>query len=252
MTNPAEVTHQGSKPKHVAIIMDGNGRWAEARNRPRAFGHQEGVKSTREIVEVGVEYGLAALTLFAFSSENWQRPKKEVDLLMGLLQRSLKKESSELARNNIRVRFIGDMSAFSDALAEQIQKTELETAHNTGLNLAIALNYGGRWDITQAARQIAQEVEQGTLTLQQIDENVMAKHVCLADVPDPDLFIRTGGEYRISNYLLWQLAYTELYFTPVYWPDFRREQFLEALAEFPKRQRRFGLTGEQASRKNFA
>lgn len=232
-------------PRHVAIIMDGNGRWAQSRNRPRAFGHKEGVNSTREIVEASVEFGLQALTMFAFSSENWQRPAKEVNLLMSLLERSLKKELSQLHKNNIVVRFIGDLSEFSLPLRKQMALTVEKTQDNTGLCLTIALNYGGHWDITQAARQIAEKVEQGVLTSSEVNTELVASYICLSDLPALDLFIRTGGDCRVSNYLLWQLAYSELYFTGTYWPDFRREQFQQALSDFSKRQRRFGLTAEQ-------
>lgn len=244
---PTEPTKAAEEilPKHIAIIMDGNGRWAQARNRPRAFGHKEGVNSTREIVKSSVEFGLQALTMFAFSSENWQRPAKEVSLLMNLLERSLKQELDQLYKNNIVVRFIGDLSEFSLPLRKQIKLTEEKTQDNTGLYLTIALNYGGRWDITQAARQIAEKVEKGILTSSEVSTELVASHICLSDLPALDLFIRTGGDCRVSNYLLWQLAYSELYFTDTYWPDFRREQFQYALSDFSNRQRRFGLTGEQ-------
>ena len=247
MPNKPVIPTDNILPKHVAIIMDGNGRWAQARNRPRAFGHREGVNSTREIVRSSVEFGLKALTMFAFSSENWQRPAKEVGLLMALLEKSLKKERKELNENNIVVRFIGDVSQFSPQLRKQIALTEETTKKNTGMYLTIALNYGGHWDIAQATRQIAEKIESGLLTSSQISVELMAEHMCLSDLPALDLFIRTGGDCRVSNYLLWQLAYSELYFTDTYWPDFRREELQDALSDFSNRQRRFGLTGEQVA-----
>jgi len=232
-------------PKHVAIVMDGNGRWARKRHRPRHAGHQAGVKATRLVVEECARRGIAALTLFAFSSENWRRPETEVGLLMELFVSTLQRETGRLHENRIRLRFIGDRAAFSDKLQQGIREAEQRTAPNTGLSLNIAANYGGRWDIACAARTIARRVEAGDLRAEDVTPQLLHSHVCLADLPEPDLFIRTGGEQRISNFLLWQLAYTELYFTECLWPDFGEAELTEALDTFAGRQRRFGRTGEQ-------
>ncbi|OOZ37077.1 isoprenyl transferase [Solemya velesiana gill symbiont] len=232
-------------PRHVAIIMDGNGRWAQKRGQPRYAGHKAGVKSVRTSVEQCAKLGIEVLTLFAFSSENWKRPKKEVRMLMELFMVALKKEVKRLNKNNVRLRIIGDRSAFDPALQKKIAESETATAENTGLVLQIAANYGGRWDITQVARQLAERVKAGELESSQITESMIAETLSFADLPDPDLFIRTGGEQRISNFMLWQTAYTELYFADVLWPDFDAEAFEGALASFRQRQRRFGKTGEQ-------
>ncbi len=220
--------------------MDGNGRWAQQRRRPRTFGHQAGVRAARKIVEVCAERGIEALTLFAFSSENWNRPATEVSRLMDLFMRSLNREVDDLHGNDVRLRFIGDLAAFSDDLRKGMHRSEEKTANNTGLNLSIAVNYGGRWDVAQAARKLAGLVEQGHLTVDEIDERALQAEFALADLPSPDLLIRTGGEQRISNFLLWQLAYTELYFCETLWPDFGPAQLQIALEDFASRQRRFG------------
>jgi undecaprenyl diphosphate synthase len=232
-------------PRHVAIIMDGNGRWANARNLPRYLGHREGVKAVRRVVEACINRNIETLTLFAFSSENWRRPRQEVGLLMDLFVRTLKKEVSRLDRNGVRMRFIGDRGAFDERLQSLMDSAESRTAGNHNLNLVIAVNYGGRWDVTQAARRLAQRVERGELSADDIDGELMAGELCIADLPEPDLFIRTGGEQRISNYLIWQLAYTELYFTDLLWPDFNADTLQQALTFFAGRQRRFGRTGDQ-------
>jgi len=232
-------------PRHVAIIMDGNGRWAKQRHLPRTAGHHAGVNAVRKTVEYCARSGIAALTLFAFSSENWRRPHEEVSVLMGLFLSTLEKETQKLHQNNVRLRIVGDRSAFSPELQARMAAAERMTAANSGLNLAIAANYGGRWDITQAARQLAQRVAAGTLAAEDLTEQKLEELLCLADQPEPDLFIRTGGEQRISNFLLWQLAYTELYFTPVLWPDFDEQVLAEAFADYAGRERRFGYTGEQ-------
>ncbi|MET0029565.1 MAG: isoprenyl transferase [Candidatus Thiodiazotropha sp.] len=236
---------EGRSPGHIAIIMDGNGRWAKKRGLPRYAGHPAGVEAVRRVVEACVVWKIPVLTLFAFSSENWQRPRKEVSLIMDLFVRSLKKEVRRLDRNGVRLRVIGDLSAFSPKLQQQIAEAERQTSENTGLLLQVAANYGGRWDITQAARQLAEAVKSGTLQPESIDEQALAKHLCFSDVPEPDLFIRTGGEKRISNFLLWQCAYTELYFTDTLWPDFGQVNLRLAIEDFAGRQRRFGRTGEQ-------
>lgn len=232
-------------PRHIAIIMDGNGRWAQQRGLMRHAGHKAGVKTVRSSVEQSVKHGIEVLTLFAFSSENWKRPKKEVSLLMDLFMVALQREVKRLKRNNVRLRIIGDRSAFSEKLQQRISVAEAETAGNDGLVLQIAANYGGRWDITQAVRRIAARVASGQLQPDHIDEDLISSELSFKDLPDPDLFIRTGGEQRISNFMLWQSAYTELYFTDAYWPEFDAEAFDQAIAFYSSRQRRFGMTGEQ-------
>jgi undecaprenyl diphosphate synthase len=232
-------------PRHIAIIMDGNGRWAKKRYLPRTAGHSAGVVSVRRVVEFCTAKNIQALTLFAFSSENWRRPPQEVSLLMSLFLSTLEKETERLRQNNVRLRVIGDRLALAPELQERMASAEQATAANTGLNLVIAANYGGRWDITQAATRLAREVATGDRTPDEITPELLESHLAVADLPEPDLFIRTGGEQRISNFLLWQLAYTELYFTPTLWPDFDEAALGEALADYAGRQRRFGYTGEQ-------
>jgi undecaprenyl diphosphate synthase len=239
---------EGSRlPRHVAIIMDGNGRWAERRHLPRFAGHKAGVEALRGVVEACGRKGIAALTVFAFSSENWRRPEEEVGLLMGLFVTALEQRVRELHRNKVRLRVVGERSAFSAKLQERIDEAERLTRRNDGLQLVVAANYGGRWDIVEAARKVARAVQGGLLKPDDVDPEVFAAHLCLHDLPEPDLFIRTGGEQRISNFLLWDLAYTELYFTDVLWPDFGPEAFEAALTSFGVRQRRFGRTGQQVS-----
>jgi undecaprenyl diphosphate synthase len=232
-------------PRHVAIIMDGNGRWAQQRSLPRHAGHKAGVKTVRSSVEQSVKYGIEVLTLFAFSSENWKRPQKEVSLLMDLFMAALQREVKRLKRNDVRLRIIGDRSAFSEKLQQRIAAAEADTANNSGLVLQIAANYGGRWDITQAVRRLALKVESGHLKPDAIDESMITSELSFSELPDPDLFIRTGGEQRISNFMLWQSAYAELYFSEVFWPDFDAQAFEQALEFFSNRQRRFGMTSEQ-------
>jgi undecaprenyl diphosphate synthase len=234
-----------SIPRHVAIIMDGNGRWAKKRFLPRHAGHRAGVTSVRKTVEGCMAHGVEVLTLFAFSSENWRRPAQEVSLLMELFIASLERETRKLHENGVRLRVIGDRSAFAPLLQEKIAQAEAMTAANQKLNLVIAANYGGRWDITEATRRLAAEVESGMLTSADITAEHLEARLSLADLPEPDLFIRTGGEQRISNFLLWQLAYTELHFTPLLWPEFNETAFEAALDSFASRQRRFGQTGDQ-------
>lgn len=235
-------------PKHVAVIMDGNGRWAQQRGLPRAAGHQAGFKVTRDIVESCGKRQINALTLFAFSSENWRRPESEVGWLLDLFLRALKSEVGKLKANNVLMRFIGERSAFSEKLQHEMLRAENETAGNTGLKLSIAINYGGRWDIVNAAKTLAAEVQSGELSVDDIDESRFTNAISIPDCGEPDLFIRTGGEKRISNYLLWHLAYTELYFTDVLWPDFSDQELDGAIDFFNGRQRRFGKTSEQVSR----
>jgi undecaprenyl diphosphate synthase len=234
-----------SLPRHVAIIMDGNGRWAQKRHLPRFAGHKAGVETVRDLVKACAEKDIKVLTLFAFSSENWRRPKKEVGLLMDLFLTALEHEVKKLHRNEVQLRIVGDTDIFPKKIQQRIQEAQTLTANNTGLVLNIAANYGGKWDITQAVRKLAKQVQQGELSPEQIDADYIAANLCMHDLPEPDLFIRTGGEQRISNFLIWQLAYTELYFTDVLWPDFNRKEFELALESFAGRQRRFARTGEQ-------
>ncbi len=236
---------ENDQPKHVVVVMDGNGRWAKKRMMPRTAGHHAGVKSTREIVEDCVKRKIQALTLFAFSSENWQRPEQEVSSLMELFVSTLQSEVKSLDKQNVRVRFIGELSAFSKKLQKKISETKELTKNNTGLQLNIAVNYGGRWDIAEACKAIINKIQSGELQTCDINAELINEYVCLKQLPEPDLFIRTGGEMRISNFLIWQLAYTELYFTDVLWPDFKSEEFSTALDWYAGRQRRFGKTGEQ-------
>jgi undecaprenyl diphosphate synthase len=234
-------------PKHVAIIMDGNGRWAKKRFLPRVAGHRAGVEAARVTVKACVKKKIKVLTLFAFSSENWRRPPQEVSCLMELFLTGLEREVKMLHENNIRLRFIGDRARFSDSLRAKITEVEQLTLQNTGMVLMIAADYGGQWDICQATRQLAQQVEAGQLTSAEITPELIAKHLAFADLPDPDLFIRTSGELRISNFMLWQLAYSEFYFTNTLWPDFNDKELDNALDHFATRERRYGQSGEQLS-----
>lgn len=242
---PATSGEATGQPLHIAIIMDGNGRWARNRGKPRASGHQAGFRVTRDIVEAVGKRQHTALTLYAFSSENWRRPPAEVQLLLELFMRALQSEVDKLMKNNVHMRFIGECSAFPQKLQDSMSLAEEKTKNNTGLKLSIAVNYGGRWDIVNAARSLAEKVSNGELSPDQIDEDLFNDQVALADCGEPDILIRTGGDQRISNYLLWQLAYTELYFTQVLWPDFNEQELDKAIAAFQGRQRRFGRTGEQ-------
>ena len=232
-------------PRHLAVIMDGNGRWAKQRQRPRAIGHRAGARAVRTIVEYCLKRGIPALTLFAFSSENWNRPEDEVGALMRLFLRVLESEVDELTRQQVHLRFIGERSRFPEAIRERMAAAELIVLPQPKLTLTLAAGYGGRADIAQAARRLAERVQAGTLAPEQIDEAAMADAISLAGLPPPDLFIRTGGEHRISNFLLWQLAYTELWFTEVLWPDLDDALLDAALADFARRERRFGLISGQ-------
>jgi undecaprenyl diphosphate synthase len=250
MTAPApQASGTGAVPRHVAVIMDGNGRWAEQRSLPRAAGHRAGTRSVRTTIEESVRHGVGALTLFAFSSENWQRPAREVGLLMQLFLESLDREVAELDANGVRIRFIGDRSRLAPALLERMAAAEARTAARTRLDLAIAVAYGGRWDIAQAARRLAVEAASGRIAAADVDEEALAGRLETAGRPAPDLFIRTGGERRISNFLLWDLAYTELWFTDTLWPDFDAACYGTAIADFGRRQRRYGrVAGEAKAR----
>lgn len=234
-------------PRHIAIVMDGNGRWAKARHRPRSFGHNAGRKAVREVVESCLREGVQALTLFAFSSENWKRPEDEVGALMGLFLRALDKEVDELHGYGVRLRFIGDLSAFDEPLRERMHAAMVRTVGNEKLHVNVAVNYGGRWDIVQASRQAAEAVARGELRADEIDEARLNQWTSLAELPPLDLFIRTGGECRISNFLLWQVAYAELYFTDTLWPDFDQACLRQAIEDFARRERRYGRTGEQVA-----
>jgi len=236
----------GMLPQHVAIIMDGNGRWATQRHLPRMAGHRAGAETAREIVSAALEFHIPVLTLFGLSSENFSfRPVQEVNFLMKLFRTTLESEVDKLHKNNVRLRVIGDRTCFDNGLLSLVEQAELLTENNRALTLVFAINYGGRWDITQAAKRLARAVESGKLTADAITADHVAAYLELADLPEPDLFIRTSGELRISNFLMWQLAYSELYFTDTLWPDFDRDAFLVALKQYQSRQRRFGLTAEQ-------
>jgi undecaprenyl diphosphate synthase len=235
----------GAIPRHIAVIMDGNGRWAAKRALPRPAGHRMGVKAVKAIVENCARRGVGVLTLFAFSSENWKRPREEVSMLMGRFLEALDTEVDEIHSNGIRIRFVGNLDQLSTALRERMAKAEALTASNTRMTLVIAVAYGGRWDIAMAARELARRCLAGEMQLEAIDERTLGERVALSDLPDPDLLIRTGGEQRISNFLLWNLAYTELYFCDTLWPDFGAPELDAAIEHFSHRQRRFGLTPAQ-------
>ena len=232
-------------PAHIAIVMDGNGRWAEARGETRAAGHRAGIEPVRRIIRECTRLGVQALTLFAFSSENWRRPEIEVAAIMGLFMEALEREVEELHANGVRLRVIGNRQRLSVRLQQRIAEAEALTASNGGLRLQIAVSYGGRWDLVEAARRLAVRAASGALQPSAIDEATLAAELQLADVPDPDLFIRTGGDHRVSNFLLWNIAYAELFFTDVLWPQFDETVLAEAIADFTSRERRFGLTGQQ-------
>jgi undecaprenyl diphosphate synthase len=236
-----------SVPRHVAIVMDGNGRWAKARHRPRTFGHSAGRKAVRQAVEACLREGVEVLTLFAFSSENWKRPQDEVGALMGLFIRALDKEVEELHGHGVRLRFIGDLNAFEEPLRKRMLAAMARTAANDKLQVNVAVSYGGRWDIVQASRHAAAAVARGELRVEDIDEATLGQWMNLAELPPLDLFIRTGGECRISNFLLWQVAYAELYFTETLWPDFDQACLRQAIDDYARRERRYGRTGAQVA-----
>jgi len=236
-------------PSHVAIIMDGNGRWARQRGLARVFGHQQGVNAVREIIEAAAELKIGFLTLYAFSTENWDRPDEEVSALMGIMIQSLSNETDTLLKNNIRLRSIGDMDRLSFEVRERLFETMRLTSSATGLNLIIALSYSSRWEITMAAKKIAADAKKGIVNPELISEHDFEKYLTTKDIPDPELMIRTSGELRISNFLLWQAAYAEFYFTEKLWPDFGKDDFYIAIIDFQKRERRFGKTSEQVSEK---
>ncbi|MCG6481821.1 isoprenyl transferase [Vibrio parahaemolyticus] len=232
-------------PKHIAIIMDGNGRWAKSKGKPRVFGHKKGVNAVRKTIVAASKLGIKAMTLFAFSSENWRRPEEEVGLLMELFITVLSSEVKKLHKNNLQLRVIGDTSRFSERLQKKIVEAENLTASNTGMVINIAANYGGKWDITEAAKALALKARNGEIRVEDINEQLIPEHLTMADLPEVDLLIRTSGECRISNFMLWQMAYAEMYFTPEFWPEFDEDSLVEAVTWFINRERRFGCTGEQ-------
>jgi undecaprenyl diphosphate synthase len=235
----------GTVPEHVAIIMDGNGRWAVSHGMERSAGHVEGVKTVHRITEIAGQIGVKYLTLYTFSTENWNRPQEEIDILMHLIVSAIEDETPGLIANNVRLSVIGDLSRVPQETSDRLNKCIDDTAHCTGLNLILAISYSSRWELTEAARKIAQQAVDGTLKVEDITADTISANLATATVPDPDLVIRTGGDLRISNFLLWQIAYSEIYVTDTYWPDFSNDDFMKALNTFASRQRRFGMTGEQ-------
>ncbi|TAF46166.1 MAG: isoprenyl transferase [Sphingobacteriales bacterium] len=232
-------------PKHIAIVMDGNGRWAKEKGKLRVFGHKNGIISVKDVIEGATEIGIEYVTLYAFSTENWNRPKLEVAAIMEILISTIHKETQTLINNNVRLNVIGNMDALPTNCKRELNEAMQKTAHNYRLTLTLALSYSARWDITQATKNIAQKVKNGQLQPAEINETLFSHHLNTHNLPDPELLIRTSGEHRVSNYLLWEIAYAELYFTPKLWPDFRRNDLFEAIYNFQKRERRFGLTSEQ-------
>lgn len=235
-------------PKHVAVIMDGNGRWAKQKGKLRTFGHKSGVVSVREVSEAAAELGVEYLTLYAFSTENWKRPKLEVDALMNLLVSTIEKETATLNKNNIRLQAIGDLDSLPSKSYKSLMKAIENTKDNTRMTMVLALSYSARWEIVQAVKSIAADVKNGELDIESIDDQLFSSKLTTKDIPDPELLIRTSGEQRISNFLLWQIGYSELYFSPELWPDFRRENFYEAILDYQSRERRFGKTSEQITK----
>jgi len=235
----------GEIPRHIAIIMDGNGRWAKERGMPRISGHSEGVERVRDTVRACAQLGVQYLTLYTFSTENWKRPKDEVSFLMRLLLKALKDETDELQTNNVRIRTIGDLSSLPQEVQAELLDSIEKTRKNTGLTLILALSYSGRWDLTQAIRHLARDIREGKLTEQDVTDELVGKYLSTAGIPDPDLLIRTSGEFRLSNFLLWQLAYTEIYISSRFWPGFRRDELYAAIANYQQRERRFGMVSEQ-------
>lgn len=239
-------------PRHVAIIMDGNGRWAKQHGHERSFGHENGVSTVRQVTEIASEVGVKFLTLYTFSTENWDRPQDEVDALMNLIVVSIEQQTPDLIKNNVRLTTIGDMERMPEYASSRLSKCMQDTSHCTGLVLCLALSYSSRWEIVEACRRLAAEAAAGKLRPADINDETFAARLATAPMPDPDLLIRTGGDLRVSNYLLWQIAYSELYFTSKYWPDFTKEDFVEAIADFQSRERRYGKTSEQVNNDNEA
>jgi len=234
-------------PRHVAIIMDGNGRWAKQHGHERSFGHENGVSTVRQVTEIASEVGVEFLTLYTFSTENWNRPQDEVDALMNLIVVSIEQQTPDLIKNNVRLTTIGDIGRMPEFASSRLAKCMEDTSHCTGLVLCLALSYSSRWEIVEACRELAREVASGTLQPGAIDDALLSAHLSTREMPDPDLLIRTGGDLRVSNYLLWQIAYSELYFTSKYWPDFTKEDFVDAVADYQARERRYGKTSEQVN-----
>lgn len=232
-------------PEHIAIIMDGNGRWAKKKGAKRIFGHRNAIKAVRESTESSAELGVKYLTLYAFSTENWNRPKFEVDSLMTLLVESIHKETGKLLKNNIRLSTIGDTESLPKVCQRELKEATQQTSHNTGMNLILALSYSGRWDIINAVKKIVSEVKSGARSIEDIDPALFSQYLSTQEIPDPELLIRTSGEMRVSNFLLWQIAYSEIFISPILWPDFRKEHLYEAIIDYQKRERRFGKTSEQ-------
>jgi len=245
MTNLLTQLEQTNIPKHVAFIMDGNGRWAKNQGQHRLYGHAEGVLSVKEIIKTAIEVGVQCLTMYAFSTENWNRPADEVAGLMDLLVQAITSETDEMHENGVRLMTIGDISALPDSCIKSLVDAKEKTRENSALTLVLALNYSARTEITNACQKLAADVQNGSISIDQISEKTISEKLNAFGIPDPELLIRTSGECRISNFLLWELSYTELYFTPVYWPDFRKEEFLKAIIAYQQRERRFGKTSEQ-------
>lgn len=244
-----ELKRSGEIPMHIAIIMDGNGRWAKRRGLPRVSGHREGVKSVRDVVEACAQLGVKYLTLFAFSTENWRRPKEEIDTLMKLLIKTLRSETEKLHKNDIKLMAIGDIDSLPKEVRQELKEAMEKTKNNKRMVLNLALSYSGRWEIIEAVKEIARDVKKGKVKIEEIDDKLFSNYLKTAGIPDPDLLIRTSGELRISNFLLWQIAYTELYITDCLWPDFRRKHLYEAIRDYQRRERRFGMTSEQIKKK---
>jgi len=245
-----EFSGQGNIPKHIAIIMDGNGRWAKGRGLPRAAGHKAGVSTVREMVESCARLGVKFLTLYTFSTENWKRPKDEVSTLMRLMVKSLQSETDDLHSNNIQLNTIGNNNMLPDLVRKEIEEAVNKTKNNDKMVLNLALSYSGRWELIEAFKNISKQYAEGKITLENIDEELVSNNLTTAGMPDPDLMIRSGGEYRVSNFLLWQIAYSEIYVTDVLWPEFKTDNLLDAISSFQKRERRFGLVSEQISNKS--
>jgi undecaprenyl diphosphate synthase len=246
--NNKDQINKDKLPNHVAVIMDGNGRWAKQRGKLRVFGHENGVAAVRNTVEAAAELGISYLTLYAFSTENWNRPKSEVDALMSLLVKSLNKETATLNKNNIKLNAIGDLNSLQTKTYNELMKAIENTKNNTRTTLTLALSYSSRWELRQAVKSIALEVKQGNINPDEIDENLINQYLTTQNIPDPELLIRTSGEQRISNFLLWQIAYSELFFCEKFWPDFGKEDFYHAIVNYQNRERRFGKTSEQISK----
>jgi undecaprenyl diphosphate synthase len=244
-----ELKRSGEIPTHIAIIMDGNGRWAKRRGLPRVAGHREGVKSVRDVVEACAQLGVKYLTLFAFSTENWRRPKEEIDTLMKLLIKTLRSETEKLHKNDIKLMAIGDIDSLPKEVRQELKEAMEKTKNNKRMVLNLALSYSGRWEIIEAVKEIARDVKKGKVKIEEIDDKLFSNYLKTAGIPDPDLLIRTSGELRISNFLLWQIAYTEIYITDCLWPDFRRKHLYEAIRDYQRRERRFGMTSEQIKKK---